>query len=87
MYFVGTLNEPILLAGVGLGNMTINMVAMPFSQGLNGTIESFVSQSFGAKKFEQCGIILNRGKIITTLFLLPGFFLFYFIDSILILLK
>lgn len=26
-YFIGNLNEPVLLAGVGMGNMLINVLA------------------------------------------------------------
>ena len=42
-YFVGNLNEPALLAGVGMGNMLINVLCFAVTQGLNGSLETLVS--------------------------------------------
>jgi len=50
-YFVGNLNEPALLAGVGMGNMLINVLCFAVTQGLNGALETLVSQSYGAQKY------------------------------------
>lgn len=47
-YFVGHLNDPVILAGVGMGNMLINVFCFAVVQGLNGALETYVSQSFGA---------------------------------------
>ena len=47
-YFVGHLNDPVILAGVGMGNMLINVLCFAVVQGLNGALETYVSQSFGA---------------------------------------
>jgi Na+-driven multidrug efflux pump len=44
---------------------------MAFCFGLNGTLESKVSQSFGAQNHEMCGVWLNRGKAINTIIMLP----------------
>jgi Na+-driven multidrug efflux pump len=32
--------------------------------GLNGALETLVSQAYGAKNFEQCGVYLNRGRVV-----------------------
>ena len=42
-YFVGHVNDPVLLAGVGMGNMLINVLCFAVVQGLNGALETFVS--------------------------------------------
>lgn len=42
-FFVGKMNDPALLAGVGMGNMLINVLAFAVMQGLNGALETFVS--------------------------------------------
>ena len=47
-YYIGNLNQPVLLAGVGMGNMLINVLVFAVAQGLNGALETLVSQSFGA---------------------------------------
>ena len=42
-YFIGNLNDPALLAGVGMGNMLINVLCFAVVQGLNGALETLVS--------------------------------------------
>ena len=49
-YVVGHTNDPVLIAGVGMGNMLINVFAFAVMQGLNGALESLVSVSFGASE-------------------------------------
>lgn len=96
--FVGQSDDPMLLAGVGMGSMLINIFVFATSQGLAGTIETFVGRDFGAgnlamqsgneglasRKFKECGIHLNRAKVIITLVLLPIFVAFFWADTILI---
>ena len=84
VYFVGNLNEPALLAGIGLGNMIINVLCFAVIQGLNSALDTLVSQSFGAQKYTDCGTILNRGKIAASIFMIPIFFIFSKADTILI---
>ena len=83
-YFVGHCNDAILLAGVGMGNMLINVLCFAVVQGLNGALETFVSQSFGSKNYEACGIYLWRGKLVATLVMIPIVVIYCFADRILI---
>ena len=83
-YFIGNMNEPKLLAGVGMGNMLINVLCFAVIQGLNGALETLVSQSYGAQKYETCGIFLNRGKFVASLIMIPIVILYIFSDKILI---
>ena len=41
--FVGNLDDPALLAGVGMGNMLVNVLCFAVVQGLNGALETLVS--------------------------------------------
>jgi hypothetical protein len=50
-----------------MGNMLINVVCMAVCQGFNGTIETFVSQSFGGGNGRMCGVQLNRARVIVLL--------------------
>lgn len=61
------------------------MLVMSFCYGATGTIETFVSQSYGAKSFYMCGVQLNRGRIISTCFFVPLALLMHYSDVILIL--
>jgi Na+-driven multidrug efflux pump len=47
-FFIGHTNDAVLIAGVGMGNMLINVLAFAVMQGINGALETLVSQSFGA---------------------------------------
>jgi len=43
VYFMGNQPDRALIAGVGMGSMLINVCFFAVGQGLNGTIETFVS--------------------------------------------
>jgi Na+-driven multidrug efflux pump len=43
IFFVGHFNDPQMLAGVGMGNMVINMIWLALFMGLNGALETLVS--------------------------------------------
>ena len=73
-----------LLAGVGLGNMLLNVFVFALTMGLNGTVETFVSWSFGSGDKAVCGWHLNRARVVVTIILIPIIVVFLFIDKILI---
>ena len=64
--------------------MLLNVLIFAVSMGLLGTIESFVAWSFGKNEKAMCGIHLNRGRIVVTIYLVPIAILFFFMDIILI---
>jgi Na+-driven multidrug efflux pump len=43
LIFLGHLNKPELLAGVGIGNMFMNMTGLSIVFGLNGALETLTS--------------------------------------------
>lgn len=99
--FVGQAGDSTLLAGVGMGSMLINIFCLATSEGLNGTIETFVARDFGAgnkateegddqlaaNKYKACGFHLNRARVIVFLALLPFCLASFWTDSILIALQ
>ncbi len=84
IYFMGRSTDSNLMAAVGMGNMLINVFCFAVCQGFNGTIETFVSQSYGAGQKYMCGVQLNRGRIIVSILFIPIVILFFFADKILI---
>ena len=70
-----------------MGNMLINVLCFAVVQGLNGALETLVSQSYGAKKYEACGIFLNRGKVVATMVMIPIVIIYLLSDKILIALE
>ena len=67
LLFIGQLNDPNILAGVGMGNCIQNMCGYSIVVGLNGALETLVSQAYGAKDFDRCGLYLNRGRFVLLL--------------------
>ena len=82
IYFVGHLSSE-MLAGVGLGNMLLNVLVFAICMGLNGTIETYVSWSYGAGDKAMCGVHLNRARVILCFVLIPIVVLFLFVDKVL----
>lgn len=62
----------------------MNVLAFAVTQGLNGALESLVSQAYGFGKFKLCGIYLNRGRAICSVVLLPIALVFFISDKLLI---
>jgi Na+-driven multidrug efflux pump len=60
-----------MLSGVGLGNMLINVFWIGVYLGINGALETLVSQTFGSKNWQLCGDILNRGILTLILVFIP----------------
>mgnify|MGYP000356618347 CR=1 FL=1 len=81
--YVGQMSSD-LLAGVGLGNMLLNVLVFAVTMGLNGTVETFVSWSFGKNDKAKCGIHLNRARVIVSVYMMPVIIIFLFMDKILI---
>ena len=67
LMFIGSLGDNILLAAVGLGNIFQNMLAEATFWGLNGALETLVSQAYGSNDLHLCGVYLWRGRIVNTL--------------------
>ncbi|CAI2385954.1 unnamed protein product [Moneuplotes crassus] len=86
LIFVGNLNNPAALGGVGLANMLLNVVCFSIGMGLNGAIDTLVSQAYGNHKYYLCGCYLNRGRIIQAMFFIPEVIILLFTKEILILL-
>ena len=83
IFFVGHVSSD-LLAGVGLGNMLLNVLVFAITMGLNGTIETFVAWAYGKGDSAMCGTHLNRARVVVTAIVTPIAILFLFIDKILI---
>ena len=73
-----------LLAGVGLGNMLLNVLVFAITMGLNGTIETFVAWSYGQGDTKMCGTHLNRARVVVSVAMIPVILTFLFMDKILI---
>lgn len=86
-YFVGHLNDAVIIAGVGMGNMLINVLCFAVGQGMNGALETYCSQAFGLGKFEMVGVYHMRGRFVISLLMIPLIIIFILSDVILVAIK
>jgi MATE family multidrug resistance protein len=75
MFFIGHTNDSAKIAGIGLGNLYINITSQAIILGLNGAISTLASQAFGAKNMHKVGVYLNRGRYIGLMCFIPQAFL------------
>ena len=68
---IGMLKEPAMVAGVGMGNMTINMIGMSVIVGFNSALDTLISQGAGAGKLELCGVFRLRGMFFVSILFIP----------------
>lgn len=74
-YFSGHLKEASMMAGVGLGNMTINLIVFSVADSFSSVIEALGSQASCSRNRHLCGVYLNRGRFLAVLNLIPSFVL------------
>ena len=67
--YIGQLGVASLTAGIGLGNMILNVCCVSIAIGM--TIETLVSQAYGNGQFQMCGLYLNRARVMNVAFMLP----------------
>jgi MATE family multidrug resistance protein len=84
MYFVGHLDDPTKVVGIGLGNMMTNILITSNIMGINGGIGTLVPQAFGANNLRKCGIYLNRGRALSLIIMIPMTIIMLFTEKILL---
>ena len=54
-----------------MGNTLLNITGLSLASGLNGGLETLVSQAYGAGDYKLCGTYLNRSRAVLMVFYLP----------------
>lgn len=78
------LNNPVLLAGVGLGTMTSNILCLSILLGFNTALQTLASRAYGAGDLHLCGVYLNRARVIMAVAFLPTVLVLAFSEKILV---
>lgn len=78
------MNQPILVAAVGVGNMTMNLLFFSISFGFNSVLDSLISQSVGTGNYQLCGVYRNRGVFFMSIIFIPSSILLLCSEKILI---
>jgi MATE family multidrug resistance protein len=85
--FIGHLGDASMIAGVGLGNMYINIMCQSFYFGLNSALATLVSQSYGQGNLRMCGVYLNRARIVVISCFIPLIFVLLYAKDLFLLLN
>ena len=68
-----------MLAGLGLGSLTIGIMALSIGSTFNGAVSTFISHAYGQKEFRQCQVYRNKaifiGSILYLILLVPLLFI------------
>ena len=68
---VGHLKNAAMVAGVGMGNATLNLTGQSIILGFNSALDTLISNAAGSKNLELCGVYLNRGRFLMTILFIP----------------
>ena len=68
--FAANMNDPVMLAIVGLSNAYLSIMILAPILGLNTAQDTLTSQAFGRGDLHLCGIYLSRGRLILITFFL-----------------
>ena len=69
--FAGRIGGTTLIASVGLTDSITTMMFTSVILGINSAQATLTSQAFGYGDKRLCGVLLNRGRFILTLFIIP----------------
>ncbi|CAI2368149.1 unnamed protein product [Moneuplotes crassus] len=75
--FIGFVDDPILLGGLGLGIFLVTHLMLSWGVGLCGGLDTLVSQAFGRNELKLCGTYLNTSRIILCILFVPQFLVLF----------
>ncbi|CAI2365320.1 unnamed protein product [Moneuplotes crassus] len=81
---IGSLGDPTLISGAGLGITTITITTISLGMGLAGGVETLSSQAFGNGKNYLAGCYYRRAQVVLVMLFIPQAILLYFITPVLI---
>jgi len=76
-----------LLAGVGLASNLNGMIGVSIGFGIASGLDTLCSQAYGSKMFYLMGCYLNRARIVISILFIPIFFVLFFAENFLLLIK
>ena len=77
------LGNPSKAIAVMTVNFFTDIVILSMTMGMNGALETLVSQAHGAKEIGICGAVYKRAFAINTVIAIPSFICFFFTQEIL----
>ena len=65
------MKNPAIMAGIGLGNMTCNLIVLNVLLKIILSLQSVLPQAYGSGNIELCGVFLNRCRFLVTIIYIP----------------
>ena len=56
-----------MLAGLGLGSLTMGICALSIGSNFNGAAGTFISHAYGQKEYRQCQVFRNKAIFLSTI--------------------
>ncbi len=81
-YFVGLLEDVVLLDAVSLATTFVNIVGASVIYGFSTALDTLISQSFGKGNMRMCGIYLGRAVVVCSIIAIPMCLLIFLSGSI-----
>ena len=85
--FIGRLNDPIKMAGVGASMIFVNVTIQSTLTGLNNALTVLISIAYGYKDYERCELLLSRGRLLSAIGFIPVCILSMFCGKILLMIN
>ena len=82
--FIGHLNNPAMVAGMGLSCLYITLVCYSIFVGFNYLIGTLSSQAYGKGDLHLVGVFLNKGRIVAVIIFIPQLVLMLFTEIVLL---
>lgn len=82
--FIGTLDNPIQLGAVGLGNSLMGFFMWPWIYGCCSAMETLIAHAYGRKDLRECGLWLHRTCFFGTILFIPITIVMLFTDPMLV---
>eukprot|EP00347_Sterkiella_histriomuscorum_P000003 403377557 len=83
LHIIGMYGSTAEINGISLGNIILIIFAFTIMWGFCGSLDTFMSQAFGAKDFELAGHYLNAGRLLMVFVFIPMIPIMMFSDRIL----
>lgn len=71
LIFMGHYGDETMVAGVGLGNVIMNVLGLSLMIGINSSLETLVAHAVGAGELEMCAVYMNRQRVVIFMICVP----------------
>jgi MATE family multidrug resistance protein len=82
MTFAGHLKDSSIFAGISLANMYANVSFLSLILGMSSAVDTLASQNYGAAKYVEVGIVLQRSCVVCIVVSIPFILTWFFSEDL-----